>query len=207
VTACRGDGSRARGPARLALVAVACIGGLLMGAAARGAEPLPLRTVRDPQGRFTIDVPVVWQVESSYRDVAVSAKSPPMPGELSDTVDVIVRDLPLAISAENCGRQVAQLMRLIIHNWETLSEGANTLAGLSAYSRTYTWQTKTGQGRRSVQTCAVKERRAFVLIGTTMNTPDHVNDDLPEIVRIMSTFRPVTSSAPEPNENVPGSQH
>jgi hypothetical protein len=177
-----------------------------MAAAARGDEPPALRTVRDPQGRFAIDVPAAWQVSTSYRDVAVSAKSPPRPGELSDTVEVIVRDLPLAISAENCARQVAQLMRLIIHRWETLGEGAGTLAGLPAYSRTYNWQTKAGQDRRSVQTCAVMGRRAFVLIGTTMNTPDRVNGDLPEIVRIINTFRPVSSPGSEPVQSVPGSQ-
>jgi hypothetical protein len=49
-------------------------------------------------------------------------------------------------------------------------------------------------------------RRAFVLIGTTMNTPDRVNGDLPEIMHIMNTFRPATSSTPEPAQNAPGSQ-
>ena len=194
------------GPAGLVLLVVACLNGLLTAAAARSAGPLALHTVRDLQGRFTIDVPIAWQVETSYRDAAVSAKSPARPGELSDTVEVIVRDLPFAISAENCARQVAQFMRLIIHHWDTLSEGAGTFGGLAAYSRTYNWQTKTGQDRRSVQTCAVMGRRAFVLIGTTMNTPDRVTDDLPEIVRIMNTFRPATSSTPEPAQDAPGSQ-
>jgi hypothetical protein len=183
------------------------MGGLLIAAVASGDEPLPLRTVRDPQGRFTIDLPTAWQVVTSYRDPAVAAKSPAQSGDLPDTVTVIVHDLPFAISPENCARQVAQLMRLLIHHWETVSEGAVTFSGLAAYSRTYTWRTKTGEDRRSVQTCAVMGPRAFVLIGTTMNTPDRVNDDLPRIVRIMSTFRPVTSSQPEPAQNAPGSQH
>ena len=209
--------SPARSPAGLALLAVVCIGGLLTAAAAcigsllaaavaRGAQPVALHTVRDPQGRFTIDMPDAWQVVTSYHEPAVSAKSPAPPGELANTVTVIARDLPLAISPENCARQVAQLMRLMIHSWETLSEGAVTLGGLPAYSRTYTWRTKTGQDRRSVQTCAVMGRRAFVLIGTTMNTPARVNDDLPEIVRILNTFRPATSPAPEPTQDAPGSQ-
>ena len=188
------------------MAAVAGIGSLLAAAVARGAQAVALHTVRDPQGRFTIDMPDAWQVVTSYHEPAVSAKSPAPPGELADTVQVIARDLPLAISPENCARQVAQLMRLMIHSWETLSEGAVTLGGLPAYSRTYTWRTKTGQDRRSVQTCAVMGRRAFVLIGTTMNTPARVNDDLPEIVRIMNTFRPATSPAPEPTQDAPGSQ-
>jgi len=207
VTAAGRRARPARGAARLALLAVACLGGLLIAGVASGDEPLPMQTVRDPQGRFTIDLPAAWQVVTSYRDPAVAAKSPAQSGDLPDTVTVIVRDLPFAISPENCARQVAQLMRLMIHRWETVSEGAVTFSGLAAYSRTYTWRTKTGEDRRSVQTCAVMGRRAFVLIGTTMNTPDRVNDDLPKIVRIMSTFRPVASSPAEPAQNQPGSQH
>jgi hypothetical protein len=200
------DAGPARSPAGLALLAVAVIGGLLIPAVARAAQPVALHTVRDPQGRFTIDMPDAWQVATSYHEPAVSAKSPAPPGELADSVEVIARDLPLAISPDNCARQVAQLMRLLIHQWETLSEGAVTFGGLPAYSRTYTWRTKTGQDRRSVQTCAMMGRRAFVLIGTTMNTPDRVNEDLPEILRIMNTFRPATSPAPEPTQDAPGHQ-
>jgi hypothetical protein len=192
--------------AGLILLAVACGVGLLVAAVARGAELPDLRAVRDLQGRFTIDVPVDWQVATTYRDPALSAKSPVRSGGLSDTVEVTVRDLPVAISPENCGRQIAQVMHFTIHHWETLREGADTMGGLAAYSRIYNWRTKDGQDRRSVQTCAMMGRRAFVVIGTTMNTPDQVNEDLPGIMRIMGTFHPVTSSTPETNQAPPGSQ-
>jgi hypothetical protein len=206
-----GTGTRSAAPgglplAGLILLAVACGVGLLVAAVARGTELPDLRAVRDLQGRFTIDVPVNWQVATSYRDPALSAKSPVRSGGLSDTIEVIVRDLPVAISAENCARQIAQVMNFTIHHWETLREGADTMGGLAAYSRTYNWRTKDGQDRRSVQTCAMMGRRAFVVIGTTMNTPGQVNDDLPEIMHIMGTFHPVTSSTPETNQAPPGSQ-
>ena len=87
-------------------------------------------------------------------------------------------------------------MRFTIHQWTTLEEGPGTLAGFRAYSRQYTWRTGTGQERRSIQTCVTPGRRAFVIVGTTNNSPKGILRDLPELERIISTFRPNLSTDP-----------
>src|SRR5207302_7399458 len=133
--------------------------------------------------------PADWIVLLSTQDRAVSARSPAMPGRLSDTIDVIARDLPRAITPENCAWQAAMVMRFTIHQWATVREGPGELAGLPAYSREYTWRTSTGYERRSIQTCVTLGRRAFVVVGTTTDTPSDVARDLPELERLMATFR------------------
>jgi hypothetical protein len=157
-----------------------------------------LSVVKDPERRFTIAVPVNWKVHTSTsaRAAAVSAESPAVPGQLPDSVDVITQDLPVAISPQGCAEKAAQVMRFTIHSWGTLHEGSATLAGLPAYSRSYTWRTRGGQDRRSVQTCVTLGRRAFVIVGTTANTQSGVQQDLPNLEQIMATFRPNTSNLP-----------
>ncbi len=127
-----------------------------------------------------------------------SAKSPEPPGTSPDTVEVFVRDMLFGLSPEGCARQVAWAMRMTIHEWTTLSEGPDSIGELAAYSRAYTWHLKSGEERRSIQTCVTLGRRVFVIIGTTMNTPSRVAENLPEITRIVGTFRP--GPAPEPRE-------
>ena len=51
-------------------------------------------------------------------------------------------------------------------------------------------------------------RRVFVIIGTTMNTPDRVAKNLPEIARIIGTFRPGHAPAPPaPDDRQPANEH
>lgn len=159
-----------------------------------------LQPVQDSEGRFVISVPPTWRVEQSGRDPALSAKSPVPPGTPPDTVEVFVRDMLYPLSPEGCGRQVAWAMRMTIHEWTTLSEGPDSIGGLAAFSRAYTWHLKTGEERRSVQTCVPLGRRVFVIIGTTMNTPSRVAETLPELTRIIGTFRPGPAPVPPPPE-------
>jgi hypothetical protein len=111
-------------------------------------------------------------------------------------VDVITQDLPTAITPQGCAGQAAQVMRFTIHQWTTLHEGPATLAGLPAYSRSYTWRASVGQVRRSIQTCVTMGRRAFVVVGTTANTQAGIQQDLPRLQQIMDTFRPNTTNLP-----------
>jgi len=89
--------------------------------------------------------------------------------------------------------------------WTTLEEGPITFNGMQAYTRDYVWRTGTGAPRRSVQTCVTVGRRAFLLVGTTANTPAAVQDDLPQVEHIMATFQPVVSTLPSaPATSIPG---
>jgi hypothetical protein len=172
----------------------------LVGAAAEGAAPPPAsHVVKDPQNRFTIAVPADWHIQTSTgaRSPAVDAKAPAVSGQLPDSVDVITQDLPTAITPQGCAGQAAQVMRFTIHQWTTLHEGPATLAGLPAYSRSYTWRASVGQVRRSIQTCVTMGRRAFVVVGTTANTQAGIQQDLPRLQQIMETFRPNTANLPE----------
>jgi hypothetical protein len=171
----------------------------LVGAAAEGAAPVAAtHVVTDPQNRFTIAVPADWNVQTSTgrRSPAVTAKAPAVSGQLPDSVDVIAQDLPSAVSPQGCASEAAQVMRFTIHQWTTLHEGPATLAGLPAYSRSYTWRASVGQVRRSVQTCVTMGRRAFVVVATTANTQAGIQQDLPRLQQVMNTFRPNTTNLP-----------
>ena len=179
------------------------VAAVIAAAAASGlAQGSGLTLVQDSQGRFLISVPPTWRVDWSPRDPVLSAKSPEAPGTSPDTLDVFVRDTAFALSPEGCATQVAWVMRMTIHSWTTLSEGPDTVGGLAAYSRTYTWRLlATGEERRSIQTCVPMGRRVFVIIGTTMNTPIRVARNLSELARMIATFR--FGSAPLPAAPVP----
>lgn len=159
--------------------------------------PLVLRTVQDPEARFTIRVPVTWLVATSSRDPVVEARSPVPAGQTPSTVDVIVRDLPEALSPESCVRQAETVMRFLIPSFRTLSESPKMIGGLPAYSHAYTWVTRGGEERRSLQVCVTMGTRAFVVIGTTGNTPDRVRHDMPTLTHIIETLHP-NPFTPEP---------
>lgn len=171
--------------------------------AAGGAVRPASSVVDDPEHRFTIAVPATWKVHTSTsaRAAAVSATSPDASGRLPASVDVITQDLPKAISPEGCADKATLVMRFTIRRWTPLREGSATLAGLPAYSRSYVWRTNAGQERRSVQTCVTLGRRAFVVVGTTANTPSGAQD-LPKVEQIMATFRPNTSNLPDLHDGV-----
>jgi hypothetical protein len=170
------------------------------------ASAATLRTVRDPKNRFTIAIPSTWNVQTSTasRAPAVAAKAPTPAGHLPDSLDVITQDLSAPITPAVCLSEATTVMRFSIHNWTTLHEGPTTLAGMKGYSRSYVWRAATGAQRRSVQTCVTLGRRAFVLVGTTENTPAAASHDLVQIEQIMQTFRPVTSTLPPALAPAPG---
>jgi hypothetical protein len=192
------------------LVSSATVAGLAAPSSAPVVAQSPAASqvlVKDPENRFTIMVPANWAVQTSTsaRAPAVTAKSPVAGGQLPDSVDVITQDLPTPINAQECGDKIAQVMRFTIHRWTTLHEGAATFLGMPAYSRAYTWRTNAGQERRSDQTCVTMGRRAFVVIGTTANDQRAVQQELPQLQRIIATFHPNTINLPPSDHpGVPG---
>ncbi len=168
-------------------------------------EGATLKIVRDPLGRFTISVPATWNVETSTssRAAAVKTTAPPTSG-LPDSVDVIVQDMPTALSPQACIGEADTVMRFTIHSWTTVRQGATTLGGLPAYSRVYDWRVKTGQERESVQSCVTRGRRVFMVVGTTANAPTNVRQNLPQLQQIMNTFRPLASAPPPAEPTAPG---
>jgi hypothetical protein len=188
------------------LLGIVVAAGLLSAAPSGPAGALDLQSVRDGHGRFTISLPTTWQIDQSRQDRALSAKSGGSQDTPPDTVEVFIRDMPFPVSPEACAGQVAWAMRMTIHQWTTLSEGPDSIGGLPAYSRIYTWHLKSGEEHRSLQTCVPVGRRVFVIIGTTMNTPDRVAQSFPELTRMIGTFRPGLASVPSaPGQDPPTS--
>jgi len=172
------------------------------------AQAAALKSVRDPLGRFTISVPAMWNIQTSTssRAAAVTAKAPIMSGHLPDSVDVIVQDTFSALSPQACIGEADTVMRFTIHNWTTVQQGATKLGSMPAYDRSYVWRAQTGEQRRSVQTCVTLGRRAFIVVGTTANTPITVRQNLPQLQQIMNTFHPLASAPPSaaPTTPAPG---
>ena len=159
---------------------------------------MALRTIQDPGARFTIRVPATWEVRTSSGYLVVEAVAPvPAGGQTPSSVDVIVRDLPAAISSESCVHQAETVMRYVIPSFRTLDESPKTIGGLPGYSHAYTWRTRDGEERRSLQVCVTLGHRAFVVIGTTRNTPVRVRRDMPTLTRIIETLHP-NPFVPEP---------
>lgn len=194
------------GRALVGIVVAAGVASASGGGVAAGLDLIPFQ---DAEGRFLISVPPTWRVDQSRNDPVFSAKSPEPPGTAApDTVEVFVRDMLFPPSPEGCARQVAWAMRMTIREWTTLSEGPDSIGGLAAYSRAYVWRLRDGEERRSVQTCVPLGRRVFVIIGTTQNTPDRVAQILPELTRIIGTFRPGRAPVPPaPDPRKPAREH
>ena len=168
-----------------------------------------LKNVRDPLGRFVISVPATWNVQTSTssRAAAVKTAAPTPSGGLPDSVDVIVQDTSSPLSPQACIGEADTVMRFTIHKWTTVQQGVTTLGGLPAYSRAYVWRAPTGQQRESVQSCVTIGRRAFVIVGTTANTPINVRQNLPQLQQIMNTFRPLAGAPPPAAPTNPGQGH
>jgi hypothetical protein len=195
-------------PATLIAVAGLVSVVLFLSAGIALGQPSALQRVEDREGRFVISLPMTWRVEQSRRDLpALSALSPEPPEAPPDSVEVFVRDMSLPLSPQACAQQVTIAMRMTIHEWTTLSEGPDAIGGLAAYSRVYTWHQKDGAERRSLQTCVPLGRRVFVIIGTTINSPSHVAQNLPELARIIVTFRPGSAPLPPDPEPRGGGNH
>ena len=180
-----------------AVLAVAAAMTAVLSTADANGIALILRTIQDPGARFTIRVPATWEVATSSKDPVVEARSPVAAGQTPSTVDVIVRDLPAVLSPESCVHQAETVMRYLIPSFKTLNQSPKTVGGFPAYSHSYTWRTRDGGDRRSLQVCVTIGHRAFVVIGTTDNTPDRVRHDMPTLAGIIDTLHP-NPFTPEP---------
>ena len=176
------------------------------------AQSTGLKSVRDPQNRFTINVPAAWTVTTQSKNPAVEAKSP-APGAaggatmLPDSLDVTVYDWRMPISAHDCISESDIVLRYVIHAWTTVRESSATVGGQPAYSRVYNWKAGNGEPRQSVETCVTHGNRVFVAVGTTNNTPARVNATMPLLERAIATLEPNFSVVPTPQPTTPGSKN
>lgn len=189
-------------PAVVAIVAMAA-------AVPVAAQSAGLKPVRDPQNRFTINVPAAWTVTIQTKNPAVEAKSPApvaagSAAMLPDSLDVTVYDWRMPINAHDCISESDFVLRYAIHTWTTVRESSATIGGQPAYSRVYNWKAGNGEPRQSVETCVTHGNRVFVAVGTTDNTPAKVSSTMPLLERAIATLQP--NFVPTPQPATPGSK-
>src|SRR5262249_28268394 len=117
---------------------------VLMWAASSGpaaAQQSPMQSVTDPKGRFTIQFPAGWQVLKPENGViAVLGVAPAQGQPHRASVNVVVEDLPRAMSSETYAGISEGLLRRVFHGYTIVQQGSVTIAGQAAYYRYYTWQ-------------------------------------------------------------------
>lgn len=191
-------------PAVVAVVAVAI-------AVPVAAQSTGLKPVRDPQNRFTIDVPAAWNVTTQSKNPAVEAKAPAPAAAgaamLPDSLDVTVYDWRVPINAHDCISESDIVLRYAIHSWTTVRESSATIGGHPAYSRVYNWKAGNGEPRQSVETCVTHGNRVFVAVGTTDNTLAKANATMPVLERAIATLQPNLSVVPTPQPTTPANKN
>jgi hypothetical protein len=161
------------------------------------AQSLILKAVRDPQNRFSINVPASWIVTVQTKNPSVEAKSSaPKPSALPDSLDVTVYDWRVPISAQDCISESDLVLRYAIHTWTTVKEGPATIGGQPAYSRVYNWKAGNGEPRQSVETCVTHGSRVYVAVGTTENTATKINTTMPVLQHAIATLQPNVANVP-----------
>jgi hypothetical protein len=174
-----------------AVLAAAVVGG------PAGAQSANLKSVRDPQNRFTIDVPSSWTVQTQNNNPAVTAKSSAPAKALPDSLEVTVYDWATSISPQDCISESDLVMRYAIHTWTTVKQGSVTVGGQRGYTRVYNWKSG-NEPRQSVETCVTHNNRVYVAVGTTDNTPAKVAATMPLIQRSIATLQPNVANLPTP---------
>jgi len=165
------------------------------------AQSVNLKTVKDPQNRFTIDVPASWSVTTQTKNPAVAAKSaaPQAAGKaalLPDSLEVTVYDWKVPITAQQCISESDLVLRYAIHTWTVVKEGPTTIGGQPADTRVYNWKASNGQPRQSVETCVSHGSRVWVAVGTTDNTPAKLSTTMPLLERAIATLQPNVATVP-----------
>ena len=160
------------------------------------AQTTNLTTVRDPQNRFTIDVPSGWAVQTQSKNPSITAKSPAPQTMLPDSLQVTVYDWATPISAQACISESDIVLRYAIHTWTTVTQGPVTIAGQPGYSRVYDWRASNGERRQSVETCVTHVNRVYVAVGTTDDTSAKVNATMPLLQRAIATLQPNLTNVP-----------
>lgn len=178
-----------------------------------GASPQDFRTITDPKGRFTIDMPTSWGVfslDAAVRELASSPTAKMVPNGVmlsgvvgganigdretpGPTVFIAALRLPPEISPIDF---VARLRSAgAPSNSGATAQGARiikaapmTLSGRDAY---YAYMTLTRRSTQDLYQVVVffPGSDALILIGgMTQNQPGRVRTDIPLIVRVINTF-------------------
>jgi len=174
------------------------------------AQPTGMQRVTDPKGRFTISVPIGWEVMSInaaplvgalVRDQAKDAFSMLMAMDRakpeSPTGLVIMGfALPQEITPQAFGTMMSRpLDPKALEHVTVVQEGNATIAGRPAFYR-YMTMTKGGEDMYAVMVFFAVGRDGYLIVGVTRNAPETFRRDFAVISRILETFRPISKPGP-----------
>jgi len=188
-------------------------GSLLLAAcvAPANAQPAGMQRITDPKGRFTISVPIGWEVMSInadplagalVRDHAKGAFSMVMavdPAEPQSPTALVIMGfaLPQEISPQAFGTMMSEpLPPKVFAQMTVVQEGNATIAGRPAFYRYITLQTQSGDDLYGVMVFFAVGQDGYVIFGVTRNAPETFRRDFAEISRILETFRPIGNPGP-----------
>jgi hypothetical protein len=166
------------------------------------AQPPQVKRLADPLGRFTIEYPTLWTVNSHVVEPnKAGTVFSGFSGPTTTYVDVSLGEQAAPVTAEGFGRSVETQRRQQDASLRQLQDGATDIAGTPAY---YVYYTVTTQGvsyycLRVYLVIAAQRAspgtgtayRMFWLDGGTRNDPRWVEPNVPLIQRIMWSFRPL----------------
>jgi hypothetical protein len=159
------------------------------------AQAPQTQTIADRHGRFTIDFPVNWEVSARESGMpSVIGVAPGVVGDFRPSVNVVVEDLPRAMSASTYADLNERTLAEVFRAFKVLEQGPTTIGGQEAFYRYFTWIPNSGRALYQVQVYLTVGEVAFVITGTTENDPGSISRDMPAISQIIATFRSTTST-------------
>ena len=159
------------------------------------AQSPQTQTIADRHGRFTIDFPMNWEISARESGMpSVIGLAPGAVGDFRPSVNVVVEDLPRAMSASEYADLNQRTLSEVFRAFKVLEQGPTTLGGQQAFYRYFTWTPNSGRAIYQVQVYLTIGEVAFVVTGTTENDPGSISRDIPVISQIIATFKPTTST-------------
>lgn len=164
--------------------------------------PQPVKRLADPLGRFAIEYPTDWTVNSHVVDAGKTGTVfSGFSGPAHTYADVSLGEFSAPVTAEGFGRGVEAKRRQQDATYQQLQDGATEIAGNRGY---YVYYTNTSDDvsyycLRVYLVMTVPRAspgagttyRVFWLDGGTRNDPQWVRSYVPLIQRIMWSFRPI----------------
>jgi len=176
------------------LLLIACALGITTTVWTGEAAAVSMRTVHDAKNVIAVTVPTTWQIQSPSGSAALKATAPSAGSGLPDTVQVVVHIVPAGVTTPMaCENEAAWVTQHFAHITPvTVAKAPVTIGGVSAYSWTYTWQASTKEHRWSQQVCILRQQTAYVVTGTTGDTPAARATRSPFLVQIIDSLRILT---------------